>query len=107
MLLYAGFRAGSFRFPAEIALTYVSSGVMGGLVVGLCLPLARTRAGASILGVLAVAPFFAVFGALDASASGDIAVPMWAYAASAILVGALSGYAIRDTYHRDLDEPRT
>jgi hypothetical protein len=104
LLLFAGVRVGSLRFPGEITATYLLGGAIGGFAFGLCLPYARSRLGATLVGVVVVGPFFALFGTLDAFVSGDEAVSWWAYGVSGVLVGGLAGYVIRDTFHRDLDE---
>jgi hypothetical protein len=104
MLLYAGIRVGSLQFPYQIAAMYLLGGAVGGLAVGLCLPLAHSRPGAALLGVVAMVPLHLLLGTLDAQVMGDEATGWWAYGLSAVLVGGLSGYVIRDTFHRDLDD---
>ncbi len=104
LMLFHGIRVGSFRFPGEIVATYLLGGAIGGVLFGLCLPCARTRLGSAFVGVLAVVPYFAVYGVLDAYVTGQEATEWWAYGIAGVLVGALAGYAIRDTFHRDLDE---
>ena len=104
LMLFHGVRAGSFGFPGEVVALYLIAGALGGALFGFCLPFAQTRPGAALVGVVALTPYFALFGALDAYVTGEGAIEWWAYGIAGILVGALTGYAIRDTFHRDLDD---
>ena len=103
ILLYACLRVGSFAPPPRVVATYLIAGAIGGLLTGACLPLARTRPGAAVLGVVAATPLFVLLAILDDSVSGADAVPFWIYVLSALLVGSGGGYLIRDTVFSDLD----
>ena len=104
LLVYAGVRVGSFQFPAVIVGAYLLSGAMGGLLFGLLIPYARHRLGATLVGVVVMAPLFLALGTLDAYVLGDAALGWAVYLIAGVLVGGLTGYVIRDTFHRDLDE---
>jgi hypothetical protein len=104
MLIYSGIRMGSLQFPYQVTAMYLLGGAIGGLAVGLCLPLARSRLGSALLGVMAVTPFHVFLGTLDAKVMGAEAAGWWAYGLSAVLVGSLSGYIARDIANKDADK---
>ena len=104
LVLYSALKVGSLRVPAVVLATYLTGGAMAGLVLGSCLPLARTRLGASLLGVLALVPVYIAMGALDVYGASDERVGWLWFVISGIVVGAGAGYTIRDVVFPDLDD---
>jgi len=88
---------------AENVFLFLLGGALGGLIFGLLLPFSRHRAGATIIGMLVVAPFYALQGLLEGSTLTDGARPWWITAVVSVVVGGLAGYLIRDRLFSELD----
>ena len=104
LLFFAGLRAGTMASHWSMVVTYLLSGAIGGLLLGACLPYARSRLGATLVGMLVLTPFCTALAVLDAFAFGDEALGWWGYVLMAIGIGGVAGYMTRDIVFRELDE---
>jgi hypothetical protein len=88
--------------PVGLLLYYLFSGIVGGLIVGLCRPWLKKRSGSTAVGVLALIP--ASFGVLRLM-GGPMArwgVAEWfAVIGTAALLGGFFGYSFWDLQHYD------
>ena len=75
----------------EMLASYVAGGLVGGVVVGLFLPMGRTAVGAALLGFIAVLPFcFAAALTMTEPAQWSSEIPLVPLVTAALL-GPLSG----------------
>lgn len=94
--------SGTVRLSVEVSATVVASAAVAGLVFGLGLPLARTRAGAVVLGPLVLAPIVALQAMLDYYVADD-PYSWFAYVFTALFVGSGAGFLIRHELFKELD----
>jgi hypothetical protein len=97
-------RSGMQRLPIEFTAAVLLAGAVGGLLFGFLLPLGERRLGATVLGLVALGPLVAMQGFLDWHYSGDDWYGWSAYVITALTVGPLSGYLVRDQVFPELDE---
>jgi ABC-type nickel/cobalt efflux system permease component RcnA len=89
-------RSVSVGFTWTAVVSYLACGAAAGLLVGLCIPFTRTRLGSALVGMVALAPVLAAQATFER-------LEWWTYVISAICVGGLAGYLIRDQVYPELD----
>ena len=106
LLLFAAIQARTIRLPLLVVTGVLAAGATGGLVFGLLLPLVRSRLGSAAIGPFVLAPLVATQALLDHHYSSDGGYSWSAYLITAVLVGGLAGYGMRDIVFADLDDTK-
>lgn len=75
----------------DTVLTYMAGGIIGGCIVGLMRPMARSRAGSATIGFFAALPVATMAGATQRSSSSSMVIEVAVTVIFALLVGVPVG----------------